>query len=265
VIKKALLILLFPFISACVPEIPDSIKNILVPEKQRELISDGLSPKVLFEIAKEQERNGETDAAISSYKKIQAAYPSSKYAIQSKLEVIYALYKRERFDEAIDALNDYIKIYPQHFSTPYAYYMRGLISGAKSESILDEFEITDNAQRDVKSVKDAFKYYLALIEKFPESEYANEAKTKLIILRNILARHELYIAIYYAKTNAFIASISRCNYIIETFPNTPSVPAALHLLASNYKKIGADDLAKDANRVLSASYPKYTPHYSLED
>ena len=233
-------------------------------EEVRGPISEGLSPKGLFDKAQEFRDQGALDEAIKTYETLQAAYPSSKYAIQSKLEIPYALYKRERYDEAIDSLNDYIKIYPNHFSTPYAYYLRGVIAEDKSKSILDDF-ITDNAQRDISSVKNAMNYYLGLIDKFPDSEYAIESKSKLVKLRNILSRHELFIAIFYSKQDAFIASINRCKYIIEKFPNTPSVPAALHLIAYNYDKINAPKLAEDARRVLKASYPKYTPHYSLED
>jgi len=264
VIKKALLILIFPFISACVPEIPTSLKDFLFPEEPRESITKGLSPKGLFSLAKEHERNGETDLAINAFNQLQAAYPSSKYSIQAKLEIIYTLYKRERYDEAISELNDYIKLYPNHFSTPYAYYMRALSSEAKSKSVLDEFEITDNAQRDIKSVQDAFNYYLALIKKFPNSQYSVESKSILVKLRNVLSRHELFVAIFYFNQEAYIASINRCKFIIETYPNTPSVPAAIHLMMENYKKIGANDLANDAKRVLQLSYPEYIPHYTLE-
>ena len=233
-------------------------------EEVRGPISDGLSPKALFNKAQEFRDQGALDEAIKTYEQLQAAYPSSKYSMQSKLETPYALYKRERYDEAIDKLNDFIKIYPNHFSTPYAFYLRGIIAEDKSKSILDEF-ITDNAQRDVSSVKNAMNYYLALMDKFPNTEYAIESKAKLVTLRNILARHELFVAIFYTKSEAYIASINRCKYIIDKFPNTPSVPAALHLIAHNYDKINASKLAEDSRRVLKASYPKYTPHYSLED
>jgi outer membrane protein assembly factor BamD len=73
------------------------------------------------------------------------------------------------------------------------------------------------------------------------------------------------VAIFYTKKGANIAAINRSKYIIEKYPNTPSVPAALHLMAHNYDVISADILAKDARRVLKKSYPLYTPHYSLED
>ena len=233
-------------------------------EEVRGPISEGLSPKSLFEKAQLFRDEGAYDEALKIYEKLQAAYPSSKYSLQSKLETPYMLFQRERYDEALDKLNDFIKVYPNHFSTPYAYYLRGLIAESKSKSILDEF-ITDNAQRDVSSVKNAMNYYLALMDKFPNTEYAIESKAKLVTLRNILARHELFVAIFYTKKEAYIASINRCKYIIEKFPNTPSVPAALHLIAHNYDKINAPKLAEDSRRVLKASYPKYTPHYSLED
>ncbi len=233
-------------------------------EVKRESITKGWSPKTFFAQAKEQASLGSTDKAIKLFERLQAAYPSSKYALQSKLEIAYTLYKSKDYDQAIDRLNSYIKLYPEHLSTPYAYYLRGIASQDKSHSFLDDY-LTDNAQRDINSVRDAFNYYLALIDKFPQTKYAEKAKTRLITLRNILSRHELFVAIYYTKIGANIAAINRTKFIIEKYPNTPSIPAALHLMARNYDTISANILAKDARRVLKNSYPLYTPHYSLEN
>jgi len=234
-------------------------------EEKREAISMGLSPKGMYDLAQVSIEGGAIDESIEILEKLQAAYPSSKYTIQSKIDIAYQLYKRSRHDEAIDRLNDFLKFYPDHFITPYALYLRGVIAEDKSKSILDEYNITDNAQRDVSSVKNAVNYFIDLIKRYPNSKYSEEAQSKLITLRNVLARHELFVAIFYAKNSSYVASINRCKYIIDKFPNTPSVPAALHLIAHNYDKINASKLAKDARRVLKASYPKYTPHYSLED
>lgn len=233
-------------------------------DEKRESITKGWSPKTFFNQAKEEASSGSAEQAIKLYEQLQAAYPGSKYALQSKLEVAYTLYKNEDYDQAILRLNDYIKLYPKHFSTPYAYYLRGVISEDKSRSILDDY-LTDNAQRDVNSVRNAFNYYLALIDKFPDTEYTEEAKTRLIILRNILARHELFVAIYYTKRNANIAAINRCKFIIKKYPNTPSVPAALHLMAYNYDHISMKTRAKNTRRVLKNSYPAYKPHYTLDN
>jgi len=233
-------------------------------EEIRESITGGKTPKEIYIEGQFQLEGGQLDEAAKTFDKLQAAYPASKYSLQSKIDIIYAMYEKERFDDAIDSLNEYIKLYPNHFSTPYAYYLKAVSAEDKSKSILDEY-ITDNAERDTSSVKNAFNYYMELINKFPDSEYAKEAKDKLVVIRNILARHELSIAIFYTKINAHIGAVNRCKFIIEKFPNTPSVPAALHLMAYNYEKLGSVDLSQDASRVLQNSYPKYIPHYTLED
>jgi outer membrane protein assembly factor BamD len=224
----------------------------------------GFSPKKLFDEAKYKSGNGEFEESLTMYKELQARYPASKYSIQAKLEVPFTLYKSEKYDKAIKNLNDFIRLYPNHSSTPYAYYLRGLISKQKSASFLDDINVTDSASRDSQSVKDAFNYYFELIRKFPNSKYSIEAKSQMIEIKNVLARHELFVAIFYTKRPARIAAINRCKYIIENYPNTPSVPAALHLMAYNYDKINKLDLAADTRRVLEKSYPKYTPHYSLK-
>jgi len=241
----------------------EEIKDFF-PEEERELVTGGLPPKDLYLQGVDLIDGGTINEALLKFEQLRAAYPSSKYSLQSELDSIYALYKYERYDEAIDIANDLIKRYPNHFSSPYVYYIRGIAAEDKSRSILDEY-ITDNAQRDVSTVLDAFNFYLALIKKFPESEYSEEAKTRLIIIRNILSRHELFVAIFYTKKQAHLAAINRCKFIIENYPNTPSVPAALHLMAYNYDKINASKLAEDSRRILKTTYPKYIPHYSLED
>jgi outer membrane assembly lipoprotein YfiO len=139
------------------------------------------------------------------------------FSIMNLLRLIAAIFASlVVYNAAILRLNNYIKLYPEHFSTPYAYYLRGVISEDKSRSILDNY-LTDNAQRDVKSVRNAFNYYMALIDKFPNTEYTEEAKTRLIILRNILARHELFVAVYYTTREANIAAINRTKFIIEKY------------------------------------------------
>ena len=188
--------------------------------------------------------------------------PGSKYAIQARLDIAYNLFKRKKYNRALLELNEFIERYPALPSTPYAYYLRGVVSEEKSSSILDEI-LTDSAQRDVQSVRDSYRYFTLLIDTFPNSKYSEEASKKLIVLKNILAKHELYIAIYYTSNGSHIAAINRSKYIIEHYPNTPSVADGLHLMAYNYDAIEAKKLAQDARTILYLSYPNYTPNYKI--
>ncbi len=225
-------------------------------------VADGLTPKALYELAAEKFNSGSIDQGIEQSEVILAAYPGSKYAIQARLDIAYQLFKRKKYNRAILALNEFIERYPALPSTPYAYYLRGVIAEEKSSSILDEV-ITDSAQRDVQSVLDAYSYYILLIDTFPDSKYSEEALKKLVVLKNILARHEFYIALYYTSIGSHIAAINRSKYIIEHYPNSPSVADGLYLMAYNYDAISAEELAKDARTVLNASYPNYSPNYEI--
>ena len=226
-------------------------------------VAEGLSPKALYDIAEDQVNAGSIDQAINQFELIMASYPGSKYAIQSRLDIAYNYYKRKKYDRAILELDKFIDKYPNLPSTPYAYYLKGVIAEDKSSSILDMF-VTDSAQRDVQSVKDAYGFYTQLISTFPNSKYSEEAKKKLTKLKNILARHEFYVALYYTEIGSHIAAINRSKFIIENFPNSASIPDSLHLMAYNYDEINADKLADDLRKILSSSYPDYSPNYSID-
>ncbi len=229
----------------------------------RSPVADGLTPKTLYERAEDKFSSGSIEQGIEQLEVILAAYPSSKYAIQARLDIAYNLFKRKKYNRAILELNEFIERYPALLSTPYAYYLRGVIAEEKSASILDEI-ITDSAQRDVQSVRDAYSYFSLLIDTFPDSKYSEEASNKLVALKNVLARHEFYVALYYTSIGSHIAAINRSKYIIENYPNSPSVADGLHLMAHNYDAINAEELAKDARTVLYASYPNYSPNYKID-
>jgi outer membrane protein assembly factor BamD len=230
----------------------------------RKLVADGLTPKELYEQAEDKVDSGLIEQAIDQYEMILTSYPGSKYAIQARLDIAYNLLKQKKYNRAILALDEFIERYPDLPPTPYAYYLRGIVAEEKSSSILDKF-ITDSAQRDVESVSNAYQYFVDLIETFPNSKYSEDAKDKLIGLRNTLARHEFYVAIYYTEISSHIAAINRSKYIIENYPNSASIKDSLHLMAYNYDKINAGQLAIDVRKVLSSSYPNYSPGYSLKE
>ena len=236
--------------------------SIFGGEKGPRSIADGHTPKALYELAEDKFNSGSINQGIEQLEVILAAYPGSKYAIQARLAIAYNLFKRKKYNRAILELNEFIERYPALPTTPYAYYLRGIIAEENSASILDKI-ITDSAQRDVQSVRDAYNYFSLLIDKFPNSKYTEEASKKLVVLKNILARHEFYVALYYTNNGSHIAAINRSKYIIEHYPNSPVVADGLHLIAHNYDAINAEELAEDARTVLYASYPDYSPNYKI--
>ena len=238
--------------------------SILSGDKDtKKLVADGLTPKELYEKAEDKVDAGSIEQAIDQYEMILVSYPGSKYAIQARLDIAYNLLKQKKYNRSIITLNQFIDKYPDIPATPYAYYLRGVAAEKKSSSILDKI-VTDSAQRDVESIRDAYDYFVELIEDFPDSKYSDDAKDKLVTLRNTLARHEFYVAIYYTDISSNIAALNRCKFIIENYPNSSSIPDALHLMAYNYDMINADQLALDVRIILTSSYPNYSPNYSIK-
>tara|TARA_B100000795_G_C22668172_1_gene386835 strand:+ start:70 stop:840 length:771 start_codon:yes stop_codon:yes gene_type:complete len=252
------LILIFSsllFLSGCLPFGGD--KEI------RRVVANGLSPKTLYDAAEEKVDAGSIDQAIEQYEIILESYPGSKYAIQARLDIAYNLFKRKKYDRALIELNKFIVKYPSLPSTPYAFYLRGVIAEDKSSSILDNL-VTDSAQRDVKSVSEAYSYYVELIDTFPNSKYSVDAEKKLAGLINTLAKHEFYVALYYTETGSHIAALNRIKFIIQNYPNSSSIADGIYLMAYNYDQINANKLAIDTRQILTSSFPGYSPNFSID-
>ena len=140
------------------------MKSIFANDKDtKKLVADGLTPKELYEQAEDKVDAGSIEQAINQYEMILSSYPGSKYAVQAKLDIAFNLLKQKKYNRSIIALDQFINKYPDISATPYAYYLRGVAAEKKSSSILDKL-ITDSAQRDVESVRDAYGYFVELMK-----------------------------------------------------------------------------------------------------
>jgi outer membrane protein assembly factor BamD len=88
------------------------------------------------------------------------------------------------------------------------------------------------------------------VERFPDSKYAEDAHQRMLYLRNNLAKNEVHVATYYMKRGAYIAAANRAQYVVERFQRTSAVEDALEIMVDAYRRLGKDQLAADAQRVL---------------
>ncbi|WP_321323747.1 outer membrane protein assembly factor BamD [Thiomicrorhabdus sp.] len=186
--------------------------------------------------------------AIENYEKLKAYFPYGRYAEQTHLELAYSYYKYDEPESAIVELDEFIRLFPKHKQLAYAYYLKALAADSIIRSWLDNY-ITDPATRDVKSAKRAFDYYDELIKRFPDSKYAIAASKRLVILRNQMARHEIKVADFYFKKQAYLASANRAEYILENYPQASVTLQALKMLEKSYRKLGMTETAADVQRV----------------
>ena len=104
---------------------------------------------------------------------------------------------------------------------------------------------------------EAYEDFRLLLERFPNSAYAPDARQRMIYLRNVLARAELNIANFYMERGAYIAAINRARFIVEVYPRSEAVPEALALMVEGNVKLGMDEAANDALKVLATNFPDF--------
>ena len=176
---------------------------------------------------------------------------------QALLDVAYAYYKNEEPDSAIAACERFIKLYPQHPHVDYAYYLKGLSNFNRGKKLIHVYLPLDLSQRDPGSALQAFRDFQVLVKNYPDSIYDEDAKLRMLYLRNMLARYEVNVAHYYMRRSAYLAAANRSRYVIENYPRATAVPDALAVMCKAYKVMGLDELSDDALRVLKTNYPEH--------
>ena len=231
------LILLFSFLfSGCAQEEYDE--------------TEGWSQQKLFTEANDLLNSGDYERAIKYYEILESRYPYGQYAYQSQLNVAYAYYKFQEPDSAIAAADRFIKFHQGHPATAYAWYLKGLANFNRGKGLMDKLLPSDDSQRDPGAELDAYNDFAFVVEKFPESKYSEDSRARMLHLRNSLAMHEVHVARYYMKRGAFVAAANRGKYVVQNYQKTPALKEALEIMISAYTKLGMDDLASDAQRVL---------------
>ncbi|MCF7989505.1 MAG: outer membrane protein assembly factor BamD [Thiohalocapsa sp.] len=212
--------------------------------------TEGWTASEIYNKAAREMDGANYERAIDLYRKLETRYPFGRYAMQGQLDVAYAYYKSDQPEEAIAAADRFIKLYPQNPYVDYAYYLKGIVNYNRSVGFIDRFIPADASQRDPGSALDAFQDFSELVQRFPDSKYAEDARQRMLYLRNNLARNEVNVARYYMRRGAYIAAANRAQYVIERFQRTPAVEDALEVMIDAYEALGKEQLAADARRVL---------------
>ncbi len=218
---------------------------------------DELTEKEIYEEAQRLIDSGSFSLAVKNLQLLESRFPFGPYAEQAQLEIIFAHYRSHEPEAAIAAADRFIRLHPQHPNVDYAYYMRGLANYTEGEGLLERFLPTDMTQRDPGAAIQAFDDFRQLLQRFPSSKYADDARARMIHLRNRLARYEINVANYYFKRKAYLAAANRGRYVVENLPQTAAVPDALAVMVQAYLLLDMDDLADRALTVLRSNYPDH--------
>jgi outer membrane protein assembly factor BamD len=226
----------------------------LMPDMSDE--TAGWTANKLYSEAKDAMGEGAYDKAIKYFEKLEARFPYGRYAQQAQLEVAYAYYRQSEPASAIAACDRFIRLHPNHPNVDYAYYLKGLTNFNEDLGLLGYVSLQDLTERDPKAARDSFDAFKELVTKFPESRYTADATARMKYLVNALASHEVHVARYYMKREAYVAAVNRAQTAVKTYPDAPANEEALFIMIKAYDLLGMNDLRDDAERVMRKNFPK---------
>lgn len=217
-----------------------------------------LPEETYYENARDAMNSGNFNEAERNLDFLETYYPFGRYAEQAQLDLIYARYQNLDLEGARAAADRFLRLNPQSDHADYALYMRGLASYNLDIGLAARYFPIDVAARDPGEQRQAFRDFSELLNRYPSSEYAPDARQRMIAIRNRLAELELFAARYYISREAYIAANNRARFIVENYSTTPSVEEALIIMAETFRFMDLKKASADAVAMLKDNFPDST-------
>jgi outer membrane protein assembly factor BamD len=214
-------------------------------DEEKELRLEELPPDLLYSNGIDALHKESYSTAVKHFEAIQQNYPYSPWATNAQLMEGYTEYRRNNYTEAVGQLDRFIQLHPSSKDVAYAYYLRSLCF----------YEQIADISRDQKGTQEALAALQEVVNRFPESAYARDARLKIDLCRDHLAGKEMAIGRYYEKQHLYAAAIGRYQRVVDDFQTTNHAPEALSRLTEVYLKLGLVDEAKRTAAVLGYNYP----------
>lgn len=210
----------------------------------------------LYVEAKEELSTGSYERAIKLYERIEGRAAGTLLAQQAMLELAWAQFRSGEKAGALATLDRFIKLHPSSSGIDYALYLKGLVNFNEDLGFFGRFAGQDVSERDQQASRDALQTFKELVEKYPSSRYAEDARTRIDFITNTLARYEVHVARYYFLRGAYVAAASRAQTALTEYQYAPAAEEALYLLAQSYDRLQLTALRDDTLRVLKQNFPK---------
>lgn len=214
-----------------------------------------LPEQTYYENARSAMNSGNFNEAETNLDALETYYPFGRYAEQAQLDLIFARYQNLDLEGARAAADRFLRLNPQSEHGDYALYMRGLASYNLDIGLAARyFPIEANARAPGEQLQ-AFRDFSELLNRYPNSLYAADARQRMIAVRNRMAELELHAARYYITREAYIAANNRARYVVENYPSSPVVEEAIIILAETFRFMDIKKGSQDAVALLRTNFP----------
>ncbi|MBO6716831.1 MAG: outer membrane protein assembly factor BamD [Rhizobiaceae bacterium] len=211
---------------------------------------------VLYNQALANLNEGKVTEATRKFEAVDRQHPYSEFARKAMVMSTFTNYRQGKYPEAINSGRRYVQLYPSTEDAPYAQYLVGL---SYFRQIRDVTQDQGESRKTIEAMEE-------LVQRWPDSEYVQDAQTKIRFARDQLAGKEMQVGRYYLERREYLSSIKRFRYVIENYSNTRHVEEALARLVEAYFAMGLASEAQTAASVLGHNYPEsewYKDSYTL--
>ncbi len=213
------------------------------------------TPIALYADAKKALASANFEKAAEVLEALDTRYPFGPHSKQVQMDLIYAYYKLDQSALALANIDRFIRLNPTHADLDYLYYMRGLTHMATDQHFFQKLFGIERFNRDPGHALQAFSDFNRVINYYPDSLYAADARQRMIAIKDRLARYEVAIGQWYIKREAYIAAINRAKIVLNNYPDTAATEDALEIMITAYNALGLVAPKKNALAVLKLNYP----------
>ena len=234
---KILLTLTFILLTNSCSKNAEDVKFIKETSQNEEIISAYNKGMSLIE-------TGDYFAASKKFLEVEILLPQSQWAPKSVLMASYSYYLQNYYSLAIENLNRYFKTYPKDKNMAYAHYLLAMCY----------YETIEGEKKDLAPLIASKKELIFIIENYPETDYAYDARYKIDLINDTLAAKEVYIGRHYVKKKKWIPALNRFKSVLKNYETTNHVEEAIHRLVEIYYILGMEDESLKYASLLGYNY-----------
>lgn len=197
--------------------------------------------QVLANDAELQYKDGKYEEAAELYQQLKDRFPYSRYALLADLRVGDAYFKSKRYDEAILAYDDFIRLHPKNEAVPYAIYQMGMVY---HEQMLIP-------ARDPSNARKASETFQRLLRQYPNDEWSVKARPRLQEALERLAAHDMFVGKFYLRTSRYRAAMGRFKRVLTDYPDVGLYGEAMTLLKQSqeeFAKLPPEEQSREVDR-----------------
>ena len=235
-LKIGLIFIFILLLNSCSKNV-EEVKLIKETSQNEEMISAYQKGMSLIE-------RGDYFAASKKFLEVEILLPQSQWAPKSVLMASYSYYLQNYYSLAIENLKRYFKTYPKDKNMAYAHYLLAMCY----------YETIEGEKKDLAPLIASKKELIFIIENYPETDYAYDARYKIDLINDTLAAKEVYIGRHYVKKKKWIPALNRFKSVLKNYETTNHVEEAIHRLVEIYYILGMEEESLKYASLLGYNY-----------